>query len=145
MLASGALPVTSPVRGTHIAVAGKSCRWRGEMIEDWRHARKSNLSLEWNNAHSMDNYLLNNSELTFGPVAAPRFAMLSTVQVSPMIWSLVGRTNGSQELQCIELCKSPFKIGRRPGLDLTLSPATISSLHAELFCGSCPFCETRAA
>lgn len=59
--------------------------------------------------------------------------MLQTASANAIGWSLNGRVNGSNDLQNIEIGSSPFRIGRRSGLDLTLTHSTVSSLHAEIY------------
>jgi EAL domain-containing protein (putative c-di-GMP-specific phosphodiesterase class I) len=54
--------------------------------------------------------------------------------------SITGRTSGSNEVQTYEICRAPFTVGRRSGLDLTLAYSTVSSLHAEVFAHDDGYC-----
>lgn len=46
-------------------------------------------------------------------------------------WYLTGRLAGEMEVQSFAISPFPFRVGRRPGLSLTLPRHTVSGLHAE--------------
>ncbi|MCC7419188.1 MAG: EAL domain-containing protein [Planctomycetaceae bacterium] len=48
-------------------------------------------------------------------------------------WVLNGHLSDDGESRTIVIAPFPFRIGRRPGLSLTLPRQTVSSVHAELF------------
>jgi EAL domain-containing protein (putative c-di-GMP-specific phosphodiesterase class I) len=48
-------------------------------------------------------------------------------------WILVGLVHGGERLSRIELSPLPFRIGRRPGLHLTLPDTSVSREHAEFY------------
>jgi EAL domain-containing protein (putative c-di-GMP-specific phosphodiesterase class I) len=48
-------------------------------------------------------------------------------------WILVGLVHGGERLSTIELSPLPFRIGRRPGLQLTLAATSVSREHAEFY------------
>lgn len=52
---------------------------------------------------------------------------------SSLEWVLSGHLSDEGESRTIVLAPLPFRIGRRPGLSLTLPRQTVSSVHAELF------------
>lgn len=47
-------------------------------------------------------------------------------------WKLNGKLSANGNVEEIELAVFPFQIGRRPGLSLAISFATVSSAHAEI-------------
>lgn len=47
-------------------------------------------------------------------------------------WLLTGRLGVMGKVECIDVTGVPFQVGRRHGLPLSLSYATVSSLHAEI-------------
>jgi EAL domain-containing protein (putative c-di-GMP-specific phosphodiesterase class I) len=47
-------------------------------------------------------------------------------------WALVGVGNDEEEVQTIPLATSPFRVGRRAGLSLSISSASVSREHAEI-------------
>lgn len=47
-------------------------------------------------------------------------------------WCLESLANGGKTLRRVPICRLPFRIGRRPGLDLTLPSASVSKVHAEI-------------
>lgn len=48
-------------------------------------------------------------------------------------WVLVGLLRAGDALSTVELQPLPFRVGRRPGLQLTLAASSVSSEHAELY------------
>ena len=48
-------------------------------------------------------------------------------------WILIGLVHGGERLSRIELSPLPFRIGRRPGLELTLPHTSVSREHAEFY------------
>ena len=58
--------------------------------------------------------------------------MRDILQESNVVWVLTRRGNETSQIQCVEITSSPFRIGRQPGLALTLMSTTISNLHAEI-------------
>lgn len=50
----------------------------------------------------------------------------------PAIWTLSGSFEREATPQLIRIQKVPFRIGRRPDLELSLSSSVVSGLHAEL-------------
>jgi EAL domain-containing protein (putative c-di-GMP-specific phosphodiesterase class I) len=48
-------------------------------------------------------------------------------------WVLVGLLRQGDTLSTVELQPLPFRVGRRPGLQLTLAASSVSSEHAELY------------
>src|SRR5688572_12241121 len=51
-----------------------------------------------------------------------------------VMWYLTGRFSVMGKVECIDVNSFPFQIGRRHGLPLSLSYATVSGLHAEILC-----------
>jgi EAL domain-containing protein (putative c-di-GMP-specific phosphodiesterase class I) len=51
-----------------------------------------------------------------------------------VMWYLTGRMSVMGKVESIDLTAFPFQIGRRHGLPLSLSYATVSGLHAEILC-----------
>lgn len=48
-------------------------------------------------------------------------------------WTLCGRLTAEGELHVLPLSKLPFRVGRRPSVELTLPRHTISGVHAEFY------------
>jgi EAL domain-containing protein (putative c-di-GMP-specific phosphodiesterase class I) len=48
-------------------------------------------------------------------------------------WILIGLVHGGERLSRIELSPLPFRIGRRPGLHMTLPDTSVSREHAEFY------------
>jgi EAL domain-containing protein (putative c-di-GMP-specific phosphodiesterase class I) len=48
-------------------------------------------------------------------------------------WILMGSMHGSRRLWSVPISALPFKIGRHPGLDLTLHSQAVSTEHAEIY------------
>ncbi|MEP3482515.1 MAG: EAL domain-containing protein [Fuerstiella sp.] len=46
------------------------------------------------------------------------------------LWSLCGQLSAGESMQAIEISRSPFRIGRRPDLELSISNVVVSGLHA---------------
>jgi EAL domain-containing protein (putative c-di-GMP-specific phosphodiesterase class I) len=51
-------------------------------------------------------------------------------------WVLMGSMHGSQRLWSVPITRLPFRIGRRPGLELTLHSQAVSTEHAEIYEGA---------
>ncbi len=49
------------------------------------------------------------------------------------VWSLIGTVNRQDGISTIELRPLPFRVGRRPALDLTLHAQSVSTEHAEFY------------
>lgn len=56
----------------------------------------------------------------------------SAVTTSSGQWSLSGCFERDSTPQCVPVIRSPFRIGRRPDLELSLSSSVVSGVHAEL-------------
>ena len=52
---------------------------------------------------------------------------------SPPRWVLESRTETGSQLRRVPIHPLPFRIGRRPGLDLTLPSLAVSKTHAEIY------------
>ncbi len=61
------------------------------------------------------------------------FIGLSRPAVATHHWHLSGRLSSELEPQDYLLAPLPFRVGRRPGLSLTIPRETVSGLHAEFF------------
>lgn len=53
-----------------------------------------------------------------------------SVEDSPDLWTLCGQLSAGESMQSIEISRSPFRIGRRPDLELSIPNVVVSSLHA---------------
>lgn len=53
-------------------------------------------------------------------------------QQQPVFWQLNGSLHPGEPAQSVVVSTNRFRIGRRPGLDLSLPSMQISALHAEL-------------
>lgn len=60
------------------------------------------------------------------PISATR----SGVEESPDLWTLCGQLSAGESMQSIEISRSPFRIGRRPDLELSIPNVVVSGLHA---------------
>ncbi len=56
----------------------------------------------------------------------------SDYRVTDTLWFLEGFADASRRLCRVPILTLPFRVGRRPGLDLTLVAPEISQLHAEI-------------
>lgn len=52
-------------------------------------------------------------------------------QQMPISWQLVGALHPGEPAQSVEIDAPRFRIGRRPGLNLTLPSMQVSTIHAE--------------
>lgn len=57
-------------------------------------------------------------------------AVYSGMEEAPRTWTLSGQLSAGESMQSVEICRSPFRIGRRPDLELSISNVVVSSLHA---------------
>lgn len=60
----------------------------------------------------------------------PNPAVHSGMKEAPDVWRLSGQLSAGESMQSIEVSRSPFRIGRRPDLELSISNVVVSSLHA---------------
>lgn len=60
------------------------------------------------------------------PSNASRFKMKESAE----LWTLSGQLSSGESMQSIEISRSPFRIGRRPDLELTIPNVVVSGLHA---------------
>jgi len=58
----------------------------------------------------------------------------AAVSTSKVTWYLTGRMSVMGKVESIDVTAFPFQIGRRHGLPLSLSYATVSGVHAEVLC-----------
>ncbi len=69
-------------------------------------------------------------------MAPPRLPMTGGMPDAPAprpTWNLVGLVHGTDRLSTISLSPLPFRIGRRPGLHMTLPATSVSREHAEFY------------
>lgn len=57
-------------------------------------------------------------------------AVYSGMEEAPQIWTFSGQLSAGESMQSVEVCRSPFRIGRRPDLELSIPNVVVSSLHA---------------
>ena len=47
------------------------------------------------------------------------------------VWCLTGRRSQNESVEDVEICVTPFQVGRRKDLSLSLANAAVSNVHAE--------------
>jgi len=48
------------------------------------------------------------------------------------VWFLAGQLSGTEPVRLVPVHSTPFHVGRRPGLALSIPRGTVSGLHAEI-------------
>lgn len=59
-------------------------------------------------------------------------SLSTSLSEAAVAWKLNGKLSANGSVEEIDLAVFPFQIGRRPGLSLAISFATVSSAHAEI-------------
>lgn len=65
-------------------------------------------------------------ELIMTPSPAPQSGIAPVAD----LWTLCGQLSAGESMQQIEISRSPFRIGRRPDVELSIPNVVVSSLHA---------------
>ena len=67
------------------------------------------------------------------PVGAPSRATAPDRRKRSGAWHLESHVEGGRQLRRVRVHPLPFRIGRRPGLELVLSAESVSKTHAEIY------------